>query len=541
MSSFILIPTAIHIMGSNRGATVQTMGLNNIILSALGHIFWAFVPKVTEGMPSSFMYGTSGSISLFIQVFGVTYAAIYSFIKRDWLAICICIFTLSYLTPLNGVFSFFTSTFYCRWGYCFILLIIFATIKCIDEKKYTHKYINTCIVITILYIISFILLCQYFLWKAGRPTGLNIREVVELSLSIFNLASLYWISKSPDRLRHYSIPMTSIASGINLFIAVCFLSGSPNNLLKHSQNPSGMLTECVINNPVPYNTSTPSFRTDFIRPDFLNNAQLKNAPSITCYHSLFNKNIIDFAEYINNEYILAYTVIRTPRESLSALLSVKDVIHFDWASYEYSDYNFGLTFKEKLGRHDKYSFDYYIPMGMVYDSYVTRSQLDSLRNADKEADLCLMMLDNIIIEDCDEAEIEKVLRKSAINTDITLDSITALRRQHTTDFKGTSKGYTITTRPDAPKGMVFISTPCDDGFTATIDGEPTKIYHANMGMSGIMVPAGKHTIEATYLAPGLKLGAIISGVMMAMLLIYTIISYRRYKCQRDTRDGSSSH
>lgn len=180
-------------------------------------------------------------------------------------------------------------------------------------------------------------------------------------------------------------------------------------------------------------------------------------------------------------------------------------------------------------------------MGMVYDSYVTRSQLDSLRNADKEADLCLMMLDNIIIEDCDEAEIEKVLRKSAINTDITLDSITALRRQHTTDFKGTSKGYTITTRPDAPKGMVFISTPCDDGFTATIDGEPTKIYHANMGMSGIMVPAGKHTIEATYLAPGLKLGAIISGVMMAMLLIYTIISYRRYKCQRDTRDGSSSH
>jgi hypothetical protein len=45
---------------------------------------------------------------------------------------------------------------------------------------------------------------------------------------------------------------------------------------------------------------------------------------------------------------------------------------------------------------------------------------------------------------------------------------------------------------------------------ATIDGSPAKIVAANVGFSGIVVPAGRHTIEVKYANPLIWIGALIS-------------------------------
>lgn len=538
MSAAVLLPTGLHIVGGNRGGFDEPISFASSINAAISHIFWAIIPKIGQMAVPSFMFGIDGSISLFIQIFGPSLAIIYSFVKKDWIATCLLVFTIIYITPINGIFSLFTSFFYCRWGYCFILLIILATIKCIDEDIITRRRIILYLIFAFTMIAFMVGLCQSFLWRSGRLLSLNNREIIELTIGIIGLFALWWLVFDSKRLNKYSMLAVSISSIINMSCAIYMLSGNPIIAPQAFNTTYKTLADCIVNNPIPYNTNHKfANRTDIVIQNFLNTSLLKNTPGITCYHSLYNKNIIDFAEYISDGPIKAYAVIRTPRESLGALLSVRDIIRFNFGPIGDSDYNFGLTFKEKLGRHDKYSFDYYIPMGMVYDSYITRSQLDSLRSADKDADLCLMMLDNIVIEDRDEPELGKVLRKSRIDTAITLDSIAAMRRRHTTDFKGDSKGYTIATHDDTPQGMIFISTPCDEGFTATIDGKPTKIYRVNMGMSGIIVPPGKHFIEASYLTPGLKLGAIISGIMMTLLLIYFLMSYRRY---RNIRYGSMS-
>lgn len=541
MSAVILIPTALHIMGGNRGAIAQFPTFSEIILASLGHLLWAIIPKVTEGVPLSFIFGTLGSITIFIQIFGITFATIYSIRKKDWITLYLTIIAILYFTPLNGLFTFFTSFLYCRWGYCIILIMILATIKCIDQNIVTKKDANISIAASIAFLLFMTILTQYFLWKSGRGIGFNYRGIIELSLGLINFILLFQLTRTNARLHNRSVLYVTIASILNLTAGTWMLSRG-NKIQSDGYDDVEKLREYVIKNHIPYNDIANSkYRTDILCHYFSNHNLFTNRPSITFYHSLFNKNITEFADYTANDNVWAETRIHIPRESLAALLSVKDVYRFDSFSDWERDYDHGLSYNRDLGNVKEYTFDYSIPMGMVYDSYITKSQLDSIRAADKDADLCLMMLDNIVIEDTDESEINKYLRKASINTDISLDSIARLRNKNTVDFTCDANGYRLMTNASTHPGMAFISTPRDDGFSAQIDGNPTKIFRVNIGMSGIITPPGKHEITVDYTAPGLKAGATITSISATILVIATLISSRRYRCRRDRRGGFWSH
>jgi uncharacterized membrane protein YfhO len=77
--------------------------------------------------------------------------------------------------------------------------------------------------------------------------------------------------------------------------------------------------------------------------------------------------------------------------------------------------------------------------------------------------------------------------------------------------------------------VVFLSVVSDPGFAATIDGKPTKIYRANLGLSAIIVPKGKHYIDFDYTTPGLRLGSVISLIALLLLIL---IAYRERKMIR---------
>jgi uncharacterized membrane protein YfhO len=78
---------------------------------------------------------------------------------------------------------------------------------------------------------------------------------------------------------------------------------------------------------------------------------------------------------------------------------------------------------------------------------------------------------------------------------------------------------------------MFFSVSPDPGFRATIDGEPTRIYRANLGFSAIMVPAGKHEIQFEFLPIGLKSGCVGS---LAAGFVLLLLCYQ--ESRSDTKD-----
>ncbi|MDO4615049.1 MAG: YfhO family protein, partial [Lachnospiraceae bacterium] len=68
----------------------------------------------------------------------------------------------------------------------------------------------------------------------------------------------------------------------------------------------------------------------------------------------------------------------------------------------------------------------------------------------------------------------------------------------------------------------FFSIPDDDGWTASIDGEETKIIDVN-GFMAVRIHAGENRIVFRYEVPGLKAGIAVTTVGAVIALVYLAV------------------
>ncbi len=71
--------------------------------------------------------------------------------------------------------------------------------------------------------------------------------------------------------------------------------------------------------------------------------------------------------------------------------------------------------------------------------------------------------------------------------------------------------------------LMLLSIPYSSGWSLLLDGEPAKLYQADIMYMAAYVPAGEHTITLKYETPGLKAGMIISILCMLLWLTITIV------------------
>ena len=118
-----------------------------------------------------------------------------------------------------------------------------------------------------------------------------------------------------------------------------------------------------------------------------------------------------------------------------------------------------------------------------------------------------------------------------------------------TEQTGHSIKGTITAATD---GTMFFSLPYDKGWKVYVDGSPVETFSVDHGEEkvetedgryetietddgaflGAMLPAGTHEVEIVYTAPGGTIGAIISGIALALLLIPLVQWIRRRRAAR---------
>ncbi|MDR1892217.1 MAG: YfhO family protein [Oscillospiraceae bacterium] len=91
-------------------------------------------------------------------------------------------------------------------------------------------------------------------------------------------------------------------------------------------------------------------------------------------------------------------------------------------------------------------------------------------------------------------------------------------------FSRDNSGFT--SKINLPKAnLVFYSVPYEEGWTATVDGEPVTVEKVNKGFMAVPVPAGDHTIRFNYATPGLKPGLWVSFGSLVLLVAYVLGFY----------------
>jgi hypothetical protein len=84
-----------------------------------------------------------------------------------------------------------------------------------------------------------------------------------------------------------------------------------------------------------------------------------------------------------------------------------------------------------------------------------------------------------------------------------------------TSYKSNSISVDVATPRDA---ILVLSEIYYPGWQATIDGNPAPLERANWNLRAVPVPAGNHTVQVTFAPRTFRVGAVISGLSLALLL-----------------------
>ncbi len=522
LASVVLLPTALHVIGSGRSDFnfFIESDLKMISIVLFENIRAIFMPEIAEGVPGAFIWSGCTSTEAFIPVIGLFPLLCMlkyrrEIVESEWLIPLFVTLIVLYLTPLNDVFSLFTNIGYTRWLYGFTLFMSLAFVSCISRNRITTKNYWTYVVLSV--VLMFMLMAYFFYRKRGTHYSLNHREWVELGLWLVNLILLgIYVCRAQTNGGFIKLFSVSAAIQLAFVVGVIFYCGSNKGTVTYFK--------AMQRGNLPYSSESFHYRTDF-NSQYSNCGLMENLPSIESFHSVSNKRFDDFRVLISDNRSCPTMFIRHNRVSVDALLSVKDIIDYRSESSENEPIDSAaILLAQKGDLSDRYAFKYYIPMGFSYDSYITREEFNKYLKTDP-ADTVLPLLENLVINSEDVSALGKYLKHGEIRPDATLDSIVSERRKNVAaSFVGDTRGLKMTTNFDEDR-VVFISVVSDPGFKATIDNQDTPIYSVNLGMSAIVVPQGKHFIDFDYTPPGLRHGALLS--IIAIIILIVIAAYER--------------
>jgi hypothetical protein len=74
------------------------------------------------------------------------------------------------------------------------------------------------------------------------------------------------------------------------------------------------------------------------------------------------------------------------------------------------------------------------------------------------------------------------------------------------------------------RGMVIAGETYDPGWHATVDGRPSRIYEAYSALRGVVVDAGRHRVEMRYRPRSVFLGAILTAIGIAGVVVLRILA-----------------
>ena len=186
--------------------------------------------------------------------------------------------------------------------------------------------------------------------------------------------------------------------------------------------------------------------------------------------------------------------------ALRGLLSVRFTLVAKDKETEWTDKDLpGWQLSVETDAYARYENDNWVPMGFTYDCYVTADQLERVSEEERAQILC-----RAILLDDDQISAFGSLLEPLPDEELTnrcedayAADCAARRAAGVAAFTATDTGFTAKPAYDADE-LVFFSVPYDDGFSATVNGEPAAIEKVDDGLMAEYVTAGENEKEITY-------------------------------------------
>ena len=567
VSAFLVWPSLIVMLANPRSSGMLT-GYNFWIFTherkpwviLLNFFFPPELPSQPILLTDSYMRWTS--VQAYIPLFSM--AGVIAFVsenKKNWLkSLIFLLLIMAFIPGLNSMFTVMNSSYYARWYFMLVLMMVAATVITLDRgsDEALHTGWKIMAVFTLAVIAAMVLTPKTEKVKnevqqevsdesGGTRIETSTVEEEKTTLGIYNksfsipfyimaitcvvsVAALYLILD--ERKKRPKLFVSYLMMGVCLFGV---LYG--NYYLVYGKTRSYDTKNYIIPDAI-HGAEKLHWPTDeFFRIDnddsFINMGMFWQVPDMHAFHSVVPVSIMDYYEYIgdNRDVNSKMDYKRYASRSLFSVRYFADRI--DYKSDVFGDPEAekpdtkmpGYTYLYDMAGFAIWENNYCIPMGFTYDAYILKSKVDkntSKTNRDK------LMVKALILTEEQEAKYIGLMRKVTKESEFIFSESAYFndcleRAEHACDsFSYDNSGFKAHIDLDAPN-LVFFSVPYEkDGWTATVNGKSVEVENVQIGFMAVLCEAGSNDIVFTYHTPGLDLGIKISVVCTGILILYTI-------------------
>ncbi|HCA05040.1 MAG TPA: hypothetical protein DEO32_03975 [Ruminococcaceae bacterium] len=584
-SAFMLLPSVLGILGNPRLDSFPRDWDSLVFdkpqrywLAILSFLFPADIPAMPVFTPDSDCKWAS--VAGWLPMFGVTgMIAFLQLKKRDWLKRVITLLMLFALVPvLNSMFQMMNSSiYYARWFYILVLMICLATVRAIEDYEANWS--------------------RAVAWTTGLTAGAALLIGIIPSTTGYDNDSptlAMGVAAATDRFWQYVLVAMA---GILTFVLVYkkfygnkrrfFIASTVGTLIV-----AYVASFMIIGTGVLVSSTTEPIKNDIInkrgdikiddleevRSDFYecvdNTSMYWKVQSMNCFQSSVSPSIMQFYKAMG----VTRDVASRPDFSdygLRGLFSCK--YYFDYnkdngdrkddCCFTYENGNTKMPFWKYLktcNNFDIYENECYIPMGFVYDSFVTEEEFKRV----SENDRTQIILNTMVLS-------RETMKKYADITGYDEKIYSVLYGEHPNRFKSDVEDYIYSATFDNYKkrcnslaanscktfrytkdgfeafyenknkeeNIMFFSVPYSEGFTAEVNGRTADVEKVNYGFCGVKIPADSEVkIVFRYKTPGLDAGITISLFSLSAYLLYmgAILLFRFVSARKQyKRNGES--
>lgn len=560
ISAVLILPAYYSVMSVGR-ATNYIYGVN-----MFSYDDNSILPKIIKSMfmiPDSPGYSTLfkskyksnnwATISLYIPCFAL--AGVWSYVLSDKKSlisrillvcfVCVCI------PVFNSAFYMFNSAYYARWFYMPVLFMCIATAKAIDEELDLKKGI-------VLQLSGLLILGLISLLPDKAVKKLTVSDAFD-SNPDDRYSGVKWFSMSEmpiDFWQYIAFGLIAVllVYGYNikkqdvkivkkitvLWMVLIVITSSI--YLENSRSHLFLVNLTFQETALEYKPELDDdefFRINDVNVSMMNNNFIWGYPMISSFHSIDTSANERFYTEVTGDFKESKCIYNKEDYPVFSLLSVKYLFnHSTGDDVNVENYPFDINGFELYDKQDHfyiYENKNFLPMGFMYDYYITDDELDKYiddSEFDEEEQTTyrqLVMMRALVMEEEEAEKYSDYIKHlpedmlEGLDEESFLSDCADRKNSSCTGFECDS--YGCSARISATEnGMLFFSIPKTAGWSVKVNGEETDIIPVHYGLSGIPVKEGDCAIHFEYTPPGRKAGMMVSLAGIVFLITYSLIN-----------------